>query len=316
MLLRQSFSIRIETWEKKVAKRNIHYIGILANVDRSVTGLRINDKFTIEYKSNDDIAPFLRKIDKHYGLQKGLGISPRGSYCVVGADIDQFEATPQGVAMRPSVLNKTHELLQDRCRLLRLFKEGNVTLAYSFLYHLADANGEPKPFAFGREQTIEDTTLFALATDEISEAESFMNSHHLPLAEPFLQLALESFELSYEAHDAGLAFLSLMTSMEVLLNPSNHELRYRVSRNAATLLGQDRSEGETIFREMRGLYDKRSKFVHSGNRSLVMRDDVLKLREYVRMTLKEGMGSGLSKDDLLRTLNTCGFGERLWRTDA
>jgi hypothetical protein len=85
-----------------------------------------------------------------------------------------------------------------------------------------------------------------------------------------------------------------MIAMEVLLNPSDHELRYRVKK-------------------MEGLYDKRSSLVHTGDRSPVTREDVLRLRHYVREAIKEVMRAGISKDDLLKALNTCGFGERPWR---
>jgi hypothetical protein len=58
-----------------------------------------------------------------------------------------------------------------------------------------------------------------------------------------------SFELSYRTHDSGLKSLSLMTAMEVLLYPHNRdELKYRISRNAGVLLGQDLDRGETVSR--------------------------------------------------------------------
>lgn len=125
-----------------------------------------------------------------------------------------------------------------------------------------------------------------------------------------------SFELSYRTPDSGLKFLSLMTAMEVLLNPSDHELSYRVSRNAGVLLGRNSAEGESIFKEMKSLYDKRSKLVHTGDKSNVTRDDVLKLRQYVRETIKEAMSSRMSKVELLETLNACAFGQRPWRENG
>jgi hypothetical protein len=211
-----------------MAKKNIHYIGFLANASNSIKGLKIGEGFAIEPIQNSDITPFLRKIEKHYGLLT----FPTSSCCVVGTDIAQFEATPQGgVAIRPSVLNQAHEFVQDKCRLLRLFKEGNIVLAYSFLYHLSDADGEAKPFAFGREYPILDTTWFALTADEFSEAESFIQTVELPFAESSLHLAFESLGQSYEVQDTRLAFLSLMVGMEATLGPegSNTEITHQIS---------------------------------------------------------------------------------------
>ena len=238
-----------------------------------------------------------------------------GYFCITKQVATEFEGTSQGgVVIRWGVERRLHQHTGDKFRLLRLFKEGNVVLAYSFLYHVRDM--EPRVVTVVREYPIADTTRFTLTPDEVSEAQSFMESVSLPLPQVHLQLAFESFEFSYEIHDISLAFLSLMIAMEVLLQKSNHELRYRVSRNTGVLLGQDRSRGEAIFMEMRDLYDKRSKLVHMGDRSSVTREDVLKLRHYVRETIKEVVSSGMSKDELARTLNSCGFGQRPWRQNA
>jgi hypothetical protein len=301
-----------------MAKVPIHFIGFLANVDHSVTGLRMGEWFAIEQKSKNDVAPFLREIDKYheyYGLQTAFSILSGSYYCILRTDIAQFEATPEGgVAMRPKVLDDAHKRVQDKCRLLRLFKEGNIVLVCSFVYHLADTDAEARPFASKiREYPVVDTTQFALTPSEISEAESFLKRTSFPLPNEALQLALGSLDKSYETDDVGLAFLSLMIAMEVMLNPSDRELRYRISRNAGVLLGQSRTEGETIYREMKKLYDKRWGLVHTGDKSVVTREDVLALRRYVRETIKEGMESGMSKEALLNILTACGFGERPWR---
>jgi hypothetical protein len=305
-----------------VAKVPIHFIGFLANVDRSITSLRPGEGFAIERKSSIDVVPFLRGVNRYhecYGLQTAFRILTRGShYCVLGTDIAQFEGTANGgVGIRPRVIDNAHKRVQDKCRLLRLFKEGNIVLACSFAYYLAGTDKEVKTIACNiRENPILDTTAFALMATEVSDAESFLRTTSLPFQEKSPQLALDSFDRSYETDDAGLAFLSLMISMEVLLNPSDHELRYRVSRNAAVLLGQDSDQGRVIFKEMQGLYDKRSKLVHTGDKSNVTRDDVLRLRQYVRETIKEAMNSRMSKDQLLKTLNACGFGQRPWRENG
>lgn len=297
-----------------MSKVPIHFIGFLANADHSIGGLRMGEGFAIEHKSKDDVAPFLREIDKYYGLRTRFGFLSRPYCCVLKADIARFEGTPTGgVVIRPNVLDHAHQFVRDKCRLLRLFKEGNIVLAHALLYHLADTDKEAKPFGFVREYPILDTTQFTLMTNELSEAESFIQTNSLPLAKPSLQLAFESFEQSYEVQDSGLAFLSLMIAMEVLLNPSDRELRYRVSRNAAVLLGEDQDAAQVIFKEIKALYDKRSKLVHTGDNSLVLRADVLKLRDYVRRTIKEIHQSSKSKDELLTLLNTCGFGQRPWR---
>jgi hypothetical protein len=171
--------------ETFMAKIPIHFIGFLVNVDNSIKGLRMGDGFAVERKSKNDVLPFLREIDRYhryYGLQTAFSILSRNHYCVVRNDVAQFEATGQGgVAIRPNVLDKARTCVQDKCRLLRLFKEGNVTLACSFFYYLADADKEAKPFNSNiREYPVVDATQFALTPNEISEAESFLKSTSFP----------------------------------------------------------------------------------------------------------------------------------------
>ncbi len=298
----------------------IHFLGFLVHVDDSITGLQLGDGFQIERKSQTEVMPFLSAIEKSYGDEQSIRLiafdadgSPKGCYCVTKSDVDRFEGDVQGgMVIKWSTARTVHSQFQDKLRLVRLFKEGNVVIPYSCLYRSLP-DGNPKIAGLVRSYPIWDMTPFTLEPSESEEVRAFVTNRSLPLPEEYLQLAFEGFELSYEIHDAGLAFLSLMIAMEVLLNPSDHELRYRVSRNTGVLLGLNRAEGEAVFKEMKNLYDKRSKLVHTGNRSLASRKDMLRLRQYVREAIKEALRSGMPKDALLSTLNMCGFGERPWR---
>ena len=110
-------------------------------------------------------------------------------------------------------------------------------MRFSCFYHTKDS--EPAVFYISREGPLADSTKFGLGDTEIANAQSFLENNEIPFEKPQIQLAFETFELSYESHSLGLAFLSLMISLETLLNPSGHELRYRVSRNTAVLLGKN-----------------------------------------------------------------------------
>lgn len=103
-----------------------------------------------------------------------------------------------------------------------------------------------------------------------------------------------------------------MVSIETLLNPGEHELTYRISRNAAVLLGKEKEDSKMIFSEIKDLYNKRSKIVHAGNSNIINNEDLLKLRHYVRESIKEINKIGKNKNYLLDMLNSCGFGERPW----
>lgn len=304
-----------------MAKVPIHFIGFLANVDDSITALQLNDGFRIERKAQAEVMAFLDSVEKSYGNNESFRLiafdsdgRPRGCYCIMKRDVDRFEATSRGRMIVKSATGRTvHSQAEEKLRLLRLFKEGNIVMPYACLYRdLPD--GKPEIPTLVRVYPLWDRTPFTLESKELEETQKFLATHSLPPREKHVQLAFEGFELSYEVHDIGVAFLQLMIAMEVMLHPGDRdELRYRISRNAGVLLGQDRGDAERVYKEVRELYDKRSKLVHAGDKSVITREDVLKLRHYVRETIKEAMKSGMSKGELLNTLNACGFGERPWR---
>ena len=100
-----------------------------------------------------------------------------------------------------------------------------------------------------------------------------------------------------------------MISLETLFNSGRQKLSYRISRNTAVLLGKEKEDSETIFSDIKDLYDKRSKIVHTGNSNIVDQDDLLKLRHYVRESIKEINKIDKNKDEFLKMLDSCEFGE-------
>jgi len=264
--------------------------------------------------------PFLDFIEKSYGEEERVRViafdsqgSPKGCYCVTKPSIDQFEPTSRGgVVIKWATGRTVHSQLQDKLRLLRLFKEGNVVMPYSCLYRdLPD--GRLDIFGIMRSYPIWNRTPLILELSELEEARSFVNAHSLPLSEAYLQLAFEGFELSYEVQDSRLAFLSLMISMEAALGPQgNTEITHQVSRNAAVLLGSDTCESGHIFRDMKRLYSIRSKIVHGeatpSHRDQLRWEDLLRLRHYVRTSIKLLGAAAKPKKDVLARLNECPFG--------
>lgn len=106
--------------------------------------------------------------------------------------------------------------------------------------------------------------------------------------------------------------MSLIISLESLFNPGGQEAGYRVSRNAAVLLGKEKDEAKLIFSEIKDLYNKRSNIIHTGKSNIINKEDLLKLRYYVREAIKEIVKTGKNKNELLEILNSSGFGERPW----
>jgi len=156
---------------------------------------------------------------------------------------------------------------------------------------------------------IESQPKYTLETSEIPNLQKFIEDIKLPFEKSFLQLAFENFELSYQTSNLNLAFLVLMIALESLFNPGLGELKYRISRNLAVLLGNSKEESKNIFTEIGKLYEERSKIIHGGRKYFTTRENLLKLRHCVRESIKEIFRIGKDKKTLLDLLNSRGFGK-------
>jgi len=194
-------------------------------------------------------------------------------------------------------------------RLMRLFTEGDIRMPLIYFYVLDDKKIVPSMKFFSYRQI--SWEMYRLEHVDLNRLLKFIHETKIPFSEPSLQLAFENFELSYEIDNENLSFVTLMISLETLLNKSAHELRYRISRNAAVLLGEDREDSKKIFTEIRKLYDIRSEIVHSGKSKTFTRENLLTLRHYVRDSIKNIYSMGKSKDRILNLLNSHGFGEKI-----
>lgn len=205
-----------------------------------------------------------------------------------------------------------HDYLTSVIRLMRLFREGNIHMPYEYFFFYK--NEVPtKIMGLRRDASISRISILNFKNSEIKELEQFIHNTKLPFKEKHLQLAFESFELSYHIATLGIPFLLLMMSMESLFNPIGQgELRYRISRNTAVLIGKNKRDSESIWKNMKKLYDKRCDIVHKGESNIVTKENLLLLRDYARRSIKEFYNMGKGKDDILDILNSTGFGDKPW----
>jgi hypothetical protein len=297
----------------------VHFKGILANVDSSILQVDFNHGFKIESFSEEEAValfsvlekiPILTVVQKYYGLQC-VNYSEHRTY-VISKSLENVSSHDTSIVFNDIVrfdntLVRGH--LEPVIRLMRLFKEGDIRMPVQFYYQLQNDKIQ-EMMRKGSGRYISDEP-YHLEASEIPVLRSFIQSVELPFKRDFLHLAFENFELSYEILDMQLAFLVLMIGLETLLNPSTYEVRYRVCRNMAVLLGENRERSEEIFAQTRKLYDKRSEIVHSGKRRIIEKEDLLKLRDYLRKAIKEVHCIGKEKSEITALLNSHGFGEKI-----
>lgn len=142
-------------------------------------------------------------------------------------------------------------------------------------------------------------------------ANSFIQSTDYPIKPDYLQFAVDNFEFSKDTHAIHLQFLCLMIALESIFNVGENELTYRVSRNAAILLGDNVQSSERIMREIQSLYKKRSILVHTGKTNTINQLDIIQAETYVRNSILKLLPFNLTKDVLSKSFTASGFGH--WR---
>ncbi|RLC35788.1 hypothetical protein DRH29_05765 [candidate division Kazan bacterium] len=305
-------------------KKEVHFLGVLANVDQSILKYRLEHGFEITSVPVDEAVHFISNLenlprelvyDKLFFPYPCINSSEKRIYFISKKMIGEIKLDYRGrvIEIPKEVWNfagkHVHEYLRQTLRLMRLFKEGNIFMPLSYYYY--EEGGIPKSFMRTSTSLPLSRELYHLEDSEIPKLHKFLKEFTLPFQKDFLRLAFENFEESYHVTKRYLAFLSLMIGLEALFNPGGGETRYRVSRNVAVLLGRNREDSKAIFENVKKLYDKRSKVIHSGKVDEIEEVDVLNLRNYLRESIKKIYRMGIEKDELLEKLNESGYGECL-----
>jgi len=293
----------------------------LTNTDASILNLKLENDFKVRSLSETEAYEFIKEVDRISLFEAGIRLFTQNP-CLNSEEKRLYVIDNSiEVDIKPKVRNFmksgyfegtskfdnkiVHRYLNPTFQFLRLFKEGDLRIPLK--YYFINKNGKPTSFMCSKNPKYCSRELFHLENSELTDLNIFLRDTKLPFKESFLQLAFENYTLSYEIANRALSFLTLMISLETLLNPSSSELRYRISRNTAVLLGTDEDESKKIFAEIKLFYDKRSEVVHTGKSKTIKKENLLKLRYYVRESIKKMYLINKSKEEILDQLNSSGF---------
>lgn len=284
-------------------------------MDSSITQLTLNHGFRIETIPEEEAIDFIHVIDDLPSMEVGKVLfmqypclNPAERQCYSVSHFLEVDVKNKGslfTTMAKFDNGLVHGYLDPIFRLARLFKEGDIRMPIKYYYKME--KGKPSrrmKAASGKHISHEP---YHLDSSETRDLKSFLQDVELPFKRDFVELAFESFELSYEIPSIALSFLTLMISLETLFNPGEHELRYRISRNSSILLSEDEKDFKRIFSEIKDLYDKRSAIVHTGKLGTIEKADLLNLRCYVRKSIKKMCLMKASKNSILERFNLMGF---------
>jgi hypothetical protein len=298
-----------ETIAKEDRPRRMRYIAFLANVDESITTLTVPgaeiramsrseaEQLLTELVPNPDDFLFCRSYSNrifHHESDRCFVVERR------------YTTDPHSPAL-VELLCWQRDTLDPWVQKLRLYQEGNIAIPLEF-----DFYEDPVEFCGQTEgQLHANDGPCVIAPHESGPIQAFLQETEIPLPDRTLELARKYYEISYETSERSMRFISVMTGMEVLFNSGRDQIRYTMSRYAAVLNGRDLPESQRIFDEMKRLYNLRSEVIHQGGSKTMSDDDVVKLREILRQSIKRLLKAKMGKPEYCARLDSRGFGEGL-----
>lgn len=291
----------------------VHFLGLLRNVDSTIFDVKLEHEFKFGQISEIEGNKFFsalenlplwvtaRKLVLDYGC---LNFELRNYFFVENSfEYGGRDSSRQEVAKFDNELVNSY--LNSTFRLMKLFKEGNINMPLKYYF----TKDPLSPFMRFESSRYCYREPFSLDKKELKDLHYFLNKYTLPFSLNYVQLAFENFELSYEILNQTIAFLVLMNGLEALLNPGEGEITYRISRNCAVLLGSDVESSRKIYGDVKYLYGLRCAIVHLAKKVRIEKDELKRLRGYVREALRAMLNINKDKGKALEILNQMGFGE-------
>lgn len=210
--------------------------------------------------------------------------------------------------LQPEVFSlavEAQNVLVEKIRKMRLIVPGNIMMPLHYTKCYAPIPLLPGMGFQGGGDVIQE--LWHVEEGKIHELYESLSKIQLPFNDKILQVSFDLFELSYTTGNPILSYLSCMMAIESLLNPDRFEVRNRVSRNLAVLIGNDKEEVDALYKQMLDLYDKRSGITHGRTTKSVNQSDVINVRNLLRRAILEYHHAGMKKEKLLLILNKMGF---------
>jgi hypothetical protein len=296
------------------------FVGFLSKVDSSIQKLELKHNFKIEGVSSANGKGLLSKIEKadRFSIVENieryrlLNNSEGRIYFITNS----FETENNTYSTPLAFLELLQNYLNPLLELLKLFKEGIIDMPLSYIYPDNTPHGPLEKYFSSKISLF--GPIYSLTDNEVQDFQTFFEKVVFPFQDSTLVKCFKVFQLSYQIQDLNIAFLSLLIGFEILFNPAgDQELKSRVARNVAVLLGKEGQTGlsenewssNRIYKDVLDFYKKKADLIYRGTLE-INRDLFLKAREYLRRAIKEFYKIGKTKNNLLELLNIHGFGDK------
>lgn len=276
-----------------MSKKRIKFLGLLSNAGEGFHKINLPEPFRLVRWPRAKLIKTLGGFEgrSHCDIEStifgdySIADLPNGKCNVVVADFPEFESGEAADGQWAGNSDLFYDHLVNRLgwklKLIRLAIECNLQLCISYIY-------EDKADDFYSSTHLSSPiypSFLHLSDYQAIELNSFIAQINVPAHLDYLCLAFQFYDRSYGAQDLAHSFLLLMIAAEVLFNDSPGDTTFKICRGFGVLLAGGGNEGLSIYKEVKKLYGKRSRLVHSGSEREITENDVLVLRHYIRRAI-------------------------------
>ena len=291
----------------------IEYMGVLGNVGPDILKVRLDRGFRVVEMPERDAYELIAELE---GISTEALSSFVNSYLIskdwkVYCVTNEFEswATTCGEDNEGNVIDPEYNdagrvvmYLEPALQLLRLFTGRNACIPFEYYFGVNNGKRilERKSFHFCVHSIGSD---FSIKDQELQDLQALLSRAERSFKQRFVELALHHYEASFQTEDRAQAFLSLFTSLEVLLQSSKGR---DIAENVANLLGDSEESKQELRKEMSKLRSFRNSIVHEGvlpvqkgTKDWFHAEKLDRLREIVSSILLKVDSMGVDKHALL-----------------
>jgi len=297
-------------------EQTFHFAAPLANTGGSLRSVKLAAPYKIERWSYDKLAVLVGDIQGHNEwhpdhrvdeLQCIPEYASTGHVVTASVSLEFDESDTYAFLQLHRDLEALDRQLDEQVHLLSLYFSSATTMPLRYWFTVSsDGNREMISASEGRAEGGER----AVPTyQEALRFNAFLAKHSFEKRADFIQIALDHWGHSHDTIPRHMKLLSLVTALEVLLNPAQTELKHRVTRAAAVLIGVDVEHSRDVYSGLSKIYDVRSQIVHTGQLKSLQEVPLWQLRRWLSRAILAAMELGLPKAELCSALIELGFGQ-------
>ncbi|GAA0741239.1 hypothetical protein [Clostridium oceanicum] len=278
---------------------------VIFNVDKTLLNVNLDNGFEFRLMS---LIPSKNQLDEIFETDV---MALRQDYetakinenlnviCVFKSDtisLNETEAEEYTAKMSDEVL----KYLDDKIRAIRLFVESPI--CFTNLSIKMKGETEFKNIIPINEAMVTNPISgFHCNDEEIDKLNKNISSMKFPLSDDLLNNCHRYYDLSYHQENF-ISITLLITCLEILFLGREKAKKEKLAKRCSVFLYESKKERLICYKNLLDQYKKRSEFVHDGDCSKIINQDILFLRDCVRKSIIKYLRSKFGKKEIIKNL--------------